>query len=378
MLSMPGNSPIVSSLPGRCAMQGSQLVSGSEAKASVPSRLPAIVPSRRVQQVDQVVAPSRAGINYRTGVSLTEVAGIWLVAAIWTLGILVTYSWVSPADLYHVSRDGLAGGAGRALVHLNFPLAFAAIALAGFAWARIAAVPDALSPVARRLLAGLTLVAVGLCLVAAVPGVVEQGDLDAKPVNIVPAIGVLLALAVTAVAVRATGWGMPAVWRPAANWVALAIAGVLVVLSLPWILADFGMYIGDVPLLGRLFMSKEIPAGHELRAVHLGHHHGLDGTFFALTALALLRPFGQLAAGWLRGVLAVVVSLLFVYGIANFFEDFWGEQIEKHGWASFDILPNVTRPELNLAWGAMLVAIVSVAGVLVRRPASREMAADAA
>jgi hypothetical protein len=334
------------------------------------------VPSRRAQPVDQAVASSRAGINHRTGVSLIGVAGIWLVAAVWTLGILVTYSWVSPANLYHVSRDGLDGGASRALVHANFPLAFAAIALAGFAWARFAAVPDALSLVARRLLAGLTLLAIGLCLVAAMPGVVEQGDLDAKPINIVPAIGVLLALAVTAVVVRATGWGMPAVWHPAANWVALAIAGVLVMLSLPWILADFGIYVGDVPLLGRAFMSKEIPAGHELRAVHLGHHHGLDGTFFALTALALLRPFGQLAAGWLRVVLAAIVSLLFVYGIANFFEDFWGEQIEKRGWVSFDILPNVTRPELNLAWGVMLVAIVAIAGVLVRRAEWREMAAD--
>ncbi len=177
----------------------------------------------------------------------------------------------------------------------------------------------------------------------------------------------------TIITVRSAGLGVSAAWTPAANWVALGFAGVLVVISLPLILAEFGLYIGDVPLLGRLFMSKEVPAGHELRAVHLGHHHGLDGAVFALTGLVLLRPFGQLAAGWLRGILAAVVALFLVYGVANAFEDFWGEQIKKRGWTSFEFLPNVTRPELNLAWGVMLVAIIAIMTVLVRRPAAQRV-----
>jgi hypothetical protein len=42
----------------------------------------------------------------------------------------VTYARVPPAELYHVSRDGLAGGLGRALVELNYPDALAAVPLA--------------------------------------------------------------------------------------------------------------------------------------------------------------------------------------------------------------------------------------------------------
>jgi hypothetical protein len=321
-------------------------------------------------------APSRAGVAQRAGVSLVEVIAIWLVVTILTLAVLITYSWVSPADLYHVSRGGFLGGLSRVLVHLNYPVAFLSIGLAGFSWARLVSLPGVLSPVAHRLVGALTLLSVILCLVAAAPGVVEQSDLDAKPINVVPALGVLLALTVTVIAVRAAGLGVSAVWTPTANWITFGAATFLVILSLPLILAEFGIYIDDVPLLGRLFFSKETPAGQELHAVHLGHHHGLDGTVFALTALALLRPFGQLAAGWLRGVLATVVALFFVYGVANAFEDFWGEQIEKRGWASFEILPNVIRPEPNLAWGIMLVVIVIVTVVLVRRPTMRVARVD--
>ena len=39
--------------------------------------------------------------------------------------IVVTYARLEPADLYHVSRDGLAGGLSRALVEMNFPIALA-------------------------------------------------------------------------------------------------------------------------------------------------------------------------------------------------------------------------------------------------------------
>ena len=55
---------------------------------------------------------------------------------------MVTYSRIRPEELYHVSRSGLAGGLGRALVFLNFPAALAAIAIVllvadrtGWSWA---------------------------------------------------------------------------------------------------------------------------------------------------------------------------------------------------------------------------------------------------
>jgi hypothetical protein len=340
-----------------------------------PSLLSDAIPWQATHRAETVEVSPRARVEHREGVGLIEVVGVWLTVTILTLGVLVTYSWVSPADLYHVSEGGLAGGLGRALVHLNYPVAFIAIGLVGFAWARIVSLPDALPAATRRLIGGLTILAIGLCLVAALPGVVEQGDLDAKPINAVPAVGVVLAVVVTIIAVRATGLGSSHAWSREANWIALGFAGALILLSLPLLLAEFGVYIGDIPLLGRIFMSKEIPDGHELPAVHLGHHHGLDGTLFALTGLVLLRPFAQLVTGRLRGTLAVVIALFLVYGVANAFEDFWGEQIEKRGWTSIEILPNVTRPELNPAWGVMLVAIVAITVILVRRPPAQTVTA---
>ncbi len=43
---------------------------------------------------------------------------LWLLVLV---AIVVTYARLDPADLYHVSREGLAGGLSRALVVANFP-----------------------------------------------------------------------------------------------------------------------------------------------------------------------------------------------------------------------------------------------------------------
>ena len=51
---------------------------------------------------------------------------------LWALvlvAIVVTYTRLDPAQLYHVSRDGLDGGVSRVLVALNFPISLVAIAL---------------------------------------------------------------------------------------------------------------------------------------------------------------------------------------------------------------------------------------------------------
>jgi hypothetical protein len=56
---------------------------------------------------------------------------VWAVLALDALAIFVTYSRVSPAHLYHVSREGPAGGLSRVLVDLNFPESLVAIAIAG-------------------------------------------------------------------------------------------------------------------------------------------------------------------------------------------------------------------------------------------------------
>ena len=64
----------------------------------------------------------------------------WALWAVVALAVLVTYSWVDPAELYHVSNEGLEGGLSRAAVLLNFPIALVAIA---FVLVAVAALPPA-------------------------------------------------------------------------------------------------------------------------------------------------------------------------------------------------------------------------------------------
>jgi hypothetical protein len=257
----------------------------------------------------------------------------------------------------------LAGGFSRAVTYLNYPGAVLAIALAWVASARLFT-SAGLDRRGRRIVAVVTTVAIVLCLVTAFPGVVKQSDLDARPVNALPAIGVLLALGLSIAALRMTP-PLPA-WRWTRMRVAGAIgAGIVTFITLPYILADLGIYIGDIPLLGDMFMSKQIPVGHTLPAIHLGHHHGLDGALFAIAGLALLRPLRELSRIRLRPGMAAYLALLIVYGLANFIEDSWGEQIVKRGWTDRGI-PNVIRPELSLAWGLILLGAAVVWLIVLR------------
>jgi hypothetical protein len=286
---------------------------------------------------------------------------VWALFGLMLVAVVITYSRVDPSELYHVQDSGLAGGLGRALVSLNFPIALAAVPLAAFAalrigerWAGIAAV-----------------VAAVLCWVVAVPGVVDQGDLDARPVNAIPALGVALALVLTIVAVAQRGLGTP-VRRLRGDPVRLVVAGLLVLVGLPWFFADLGVYIGHVPLLGHLFMSNELAPTADNpnhRVVHLGQHHGAHGVYLGLTALALTRVLPQIA-GRLRGVLAFYLSLMFVYAIGLVAEDGWGEQVVARDWASWKI-PSVLEPKPSVAWAVLLAAAIALDLLLFRSRAAR-------
>jgi hypothetical protein len=169
------------------------------------------------------------------GPGLAEALVVWGLLAVVGLCVLVTYSRVAPDELYHVSHGGLAGGAGRVLVFLNFPTALAAIAV-------LALVNDRLGT------RWPALIALPLCLVILAPGVVDQADLDAKWINVLPALGVAIVLAMTIWAVRSTGIG--GAGSPIGDRVRIAVAAVLAFFALPWIFAEVGVYIGDVPGLG--------------------------------------------------------------------------------------------------------------------------------
>jgi hypothetical protein len=181
----------------------------------------------------------------------------------------------------------------------------------------------------------------------ALPGVVDQDDLDARWINALPALGVLLAFGLTVAAVRREG--VAVVQRARGDRLRVVLAVVLVVLALPWLAAETGFYFpGDV------FMGEEVPSVRDpgLAAVHLGFHHGNGGVVLALTALLLSRvPAGR--------ALRAYLSLMLAYGLANALQDGWNEQLWKRDWVDWHA-PSVLRPELTLGWLGILLAAGAV------------------
>jgi hypothetical protein len=263
----------------------------------------------------------------------------WALAAAFALLTLVTYTRLPPEQLYNVSRDGIAGGASRTLVFLNFPVAFVAIGVLLVCLERLRSKGAVL----------LGLAGIALCAVAAWPGVLDKNDLDARWINALPAAGVALAAALTAEVVRRRRSGSA---RPAGRLrPVLAVAAGLV--CVPWLFAEAGFFAPD-PIL-----ADEVPRGEEEVAVHLGGHHGTYGVILVLSALALSR----LAR---RAVTSIVLALLLAYGGALAAEDFWHEQIEKRGTSGWTF-PSMLEPRLDWAWLAVLLGAAAVELLWFRR-----------
>lgn len=297
--------------------------------------------------------PDGGGTIAATGTTVggvpAELGLVWLVLAAVAVEITVTYARLPPADLYHVSGSGLGGGLGRALVFLNFPSALVVIAvdLILYQWLEGRSV---------RLLAVLSGL---LCAVVVWPGVVEQSDLDPKLVNALPAAGVVLGLALTVVAARARG--VSPVARSDRRW-RIPAAALTLVLALPWLAAELGFYLDDVPLVGRLFLTGELrgqPGDPVLRpAVHRGHHHGMDGALLVLTVLLLVAVVPRIT-GARRAALSAYLALMVCYGAGNVANDDWLEQVVKRGWTTWQV-PGVTTPKVDWGWGVILLAALVI------------------
>lgn len=225
---------------------------------------------------------------------------------------------------------------------LNYPVSLAAIALAAVAggprlpvWASIA-----------------------LCSLTAVPGVVDQGDLDARWINVLPALGVALAAGLAVAAARREGPGFSP--RARGDRLRLALAAGLVLIALPWLAAETGFHFpGDV------FMGEEVPAVRDegVAAVHLGFHHGNGGVLLALAALLLSRaPAGRALRGYL--------SLMLAYGLANALQDAWNEQLWKRGWVDVHVA-SVIRPDLTWGWLVIVAAAAAIYALWFRPPCAR-------
>lgn len=253
---------------------------------------------------------------------------VWLAYGLVAVAMLVTYSRFDPQSLYNVSGQGFVGGGlSRVVVYLNFPVALAAIALGLLAARR-----------SRRLIAGVA--AAVLCAVVAVPGIVSQAHLDARWVNAVPALGVAVAL------------GLELTARPQRVRIGpptLAALVLLGLLSLVWLAAELGFH----ETFGVFLAGQRRPGypGPVEAAVHLGHHHGLDGAMLAATALVLRRAAdSRLGRAYLAALLA--------YGLVNCAQDAWTEQVVKRGWTA-RMIPNALQPRVDAIWG-VIAALAAV------------------
>jgi hypothetical protein len=303
------------------------------------------------------------------GAGLREAIVVWLIWAVVAATVFVTYARLPARDFYNVTGSGLSSGGARVLVLVGWPISLAVLALLAVAVDRLLASP--LAPPARRAVIAAAVASLVLCATIAWPGVITQSNLDAKAANALAAIGVGIAVALTLVALRRAGPGPPAP-RGRGDRIAIAVVVVYALAAIPWILANLGIYAGDVPAVSDVFMSKKIlpEAGHpHLHAVHLGNHEGLDGWLLATTALLLRPVLAQMRPTRLRPVLGAYLALLLGYGIFVTANDGWNEQIVKRGWTTHG-LPSVITPSLSLGWLALIV-FTAVAYVVAFRVTPR-------
>jgi hypothetical protein len=262
------------------------------------------------------------------------------------IAVIATYSRYPAAELYNVHHSGVAAGFGRELVALNFPFALVGIALVGLAWPRL-----------HGLLRFAGVVAIALC--AVVYFAVDQSNLDAKPLNAVPALGLALAVAlVLAVGVHA------APRKARGDRVRLGLAALLVFFCAPLVAAELGFFLDGVPVLGWFFETGRLTAQPGVaglhHAVHHGQHHGWEATMLALAALAFSRLPRPRA-------LDPYLALMLAYGVGNLVNDDWLEQVVKRGWTNHEV-PSVLVPAANWGWAVVLVGAVVVWRIWFRQP----------
>ncbi len=285
-----------------------------------------------------------------------ELVAVWTLIGVVAVEILVTYWRLPWNQLYHVTGSGPAGGLSRALLFLDFPAALVAVAVLLY-------LLDGFDGAVEFWLAVIGIV---LCAAVVWPKLVDQGKLDARPVNAIPAVGVGIAFGLTLWSFR--GGGSWRIAHVAGDRVRIAVAAALLLLALPWEAADLGFSLDGVPGLGSVFLTGSLrtqpgdPVFHP--AVHHGHHHGMDGTLLVLVALILSRLLGTIRGRRLRGAFGAYLAVMFCYGVGNIANDAWLEQVTKRGWTRWEV-PDVTTPKVSPAWGLILLGAACLWLVLV-------------
>ena len=276
---------------------------------------------------------------------LSEIYLVWLLFALTAIAVFVTYWRLPPSVLWKVHNTGFIGGAGRAYVFLSFSAALAAVGI----------LPIVVDRLQERRAAFAGLVALVLCATVALPGVQTESHLDPKWSNLPAVLGVGLAFLLTLWASR-TGRREFARTSARGDAARLIVGGLSLFFAAPYIAAELGFFLDGVPVLGSIFLTGAIRpepgAGYSHAAVHHGHHHGMDGVLLVLTALLLSRQASSV-------ITRAYLALMFTYGLGNIANDFWGEQVVRRGWTSWNV-PSVLEPRLTWGWFVLVVAALAV------------------
>jgi hypothetical protein len=251
---------------------------------------------------------------------------IWLMVAATVIATVITYWRLPPELTYDFTKSGIAGGLSRSVTYLGFPVSL--IALGALA--------------TRGRADPIGLIAAALCSTA-LP--FASSDLVAHAYDLPAVAGVALAAWLTTRGPSARPSGL--------TGARIAVLALLALLALPWLIAMWGLYAQDVPLLGHVIRARQPTPGDPLHvSVHLGLHEGLYGAQLAAAAvLATLRR-----RTW---PVSLLWSLLFVYGLGVALEDGWHEQVVKRGMTTTR-LPGVLHPTIGLPWLALLGCAVLV------------------
>ncbi|MHA1270888.1 MAG: hypothetical protein ACTSPY_13930 [Candidatus Helarchaeota archaeon] len=117
----------------------------------------------------------------------------------------------------------------------------------------------------------------------------------------------------------------------------------LIFVSLPWIFALIGIFIGDIPGLN-FFMSKQpIPWENNYPAVHLGMHHGYHGFYICVCVLLISYCINWIKNRKIKTFTGLMFNMVLIFGIYSIAQDFMNEQFYN-----YFRLNGINLPILNL------------------------------
>ncbi|MHA1832136.1 MAG: hypothetical protein ACTSWR_11440 [Candidatus Helarchaeota archaeon] len=117
----------------------------------------------------------------------------------------------------------------------------------------------------------------------------------------------------------------------------------LTFVSLPWIFALIGIFIGDIPGLNFFMSKQQIPWENNYPAVHLGMHHGYQGFYICISIVLISYCINWIRIKKIKSFVGIMSNMVLYLGIYSVVQDFMNEQFYN----SFR-LNGIDLPILNL------------------------------